>query len=357
MSIPLSLSLDILSTVSCTFSQLSLVLSLNCLLFFLSTVSCTFSQLSLILSLNCLLYYLSTVSFLCVNIGTNKACCECLTLIIEKLVEGGPEFSQYEDDHHMDLLAKQMNREDRQIVKNHSSLSTDRYTYDDGRGRDRERERDNRKVVLSDSRSISPLPPTPRGITQRNISLNMSSLRDQHFNPVGNSSRDSGDAWDGDRAKRDGPDTRRTKERVRDWQREHQDKERERAGYGDSFGRIGSKDQAEDISDNTHFISMSTQSQDREREGRDRDREKDNKEYKRSSPYTTYNSSSASTPHPSSRPVSRPSSRANSQSNTPRDTYGSNPQGIIFTTSKTYRTPAESSRDREQVKGAVLLCT
>ena len=285
-------------------------------------------------------------------LGTNKACCECLTLIIEKLVEGGPEFSQYEDDHHMDLLAKQINREDRQIVKNHSSLSSDRYTHDDGRERERERERDNRKVVLSDSRSISPLPPTPRGSTQRNISLNMSSLRDNQFNPVGSSSRDSGDAWDVDRTKRDGPDTRRTKERVRDWQREHQ--ERERAAYGDAFGRNGSKDQTDDMSDNSHFMSMSTQLQDRERERdfRERERERDNKEYRRSSPYTTYNSSSASTPFPVSRPVSRPSSRANSQSNTPREAYGSGAQPMIFTTSKTYRTPAESSRDREQVDSA-----
>jgi predicted RNA-binding protein YlqC (UPF0109 family) len=33
--------------------------------------------------------------------GSKQSCCECLTLIIEKLVEGG-EVSQYDDDHHME---------------------------------------------------------------------------------------------------------------------------------------------------------------------------------------------------------------------------------------------------------------
>ena len=292
--------------------------------------------------------------------GSNKACCECLTLIIEKLVEGGPEFSQYEDDHHMDLMAKQFSREDRQISKNRGPGTSDRYTHDDERDRDRDRDRDreNRKVIMSDSTCASPS--KPNGSLNRNISLNMSSLRDSQFGRAGSSSRDSGDAWEEKlKIEREMSDTRRTKERARDWQREQEKFDKDRIIYGESLGKNGSMGLYERLDDmsihdrDSHSPSgfnMPTYDRDRDR---DRDcKDRDNKESRKSSPYTSHNSSFTSTPYPSSRPPSHPnsrlSSRSNSLSNTPREQFNSAP-GVTYSTSRSYKIPAENSRDRIQV--------
>ena len=100
-------------------------------------------------------FFIILIDCICLRLGPKKCCCDCLAMIIEKLVEGGCEFSHYDEDHHMSMISNS-------VPSNGTSAS--RTSRDrEGKGRDSGRTspagRPPRRVVQAteDSRSQSPV--------------------------------------------------------------------------------------------------------------------------------------------------------------------------------------------------------